>query len=141
MSWIDKQVEPGLVYYYRLVAEDLDGNASKPSPAVMNRAYDLRPLAPPPAQAVWNSSTGVVNVNWNTDGLTPDLEVSLQRAEAGNDFWARIKGWTPAATGQARDLNPSRGSTYEYKLRVRNKSGRTSDNEPIIGPISIPEAR
>jgi hypothetical protein len=141
MSWTDTQIEAGLVYYYRLVAEDFDGKTSKPSAAVRNRAYDLRPLAPPPAQAVWNSSTHVVDVNWKTDGLTPDLEVSLQRAEAGNDFWARIKGWTPAATGQVKDLNPSRGSTYEYKLRVRNKSGRTSDNEPIIGPISIPEAR
>jgi hypothetical protein len=139
LSWTDTMIDTNRNFYYRLVAEDLNHNASKPSPTVAARAYDTSRPVPPLAEALWNDAAHVVTVVWNPAQLPQDLELSLQRSDAEDDFWLRIKGWTPAIAGQIDDATLLGGSIYQYKLRARNKAGRTSDNEPVIGPISIPE--
>jgi hypothetical protein len=139
LSWVDSPVDANRLLYYRLVAEDSSGNSSKPSSPVVTRAFDTSRPVPPAAEATWDAASQTVKLTWSIAGLQPDLEVALQRAEAGDDFWSRIRGWTSAMAGQVDDLKPLRGFTYQYKLRVRNRAGRTSDNEPLIGPISIPE--
>lgn len=139
LSWTDVSVEPNKSLYYRLVVEDSNNNASQPSAAVAARAYDTSLPIPPLAGASWNALTQTVNVTWNTADLPDDLELSLQRSDAEDNYWLRVKGWTPASSGRIADSRLSRGSKYQYKLRARNKAGRTSDNEPVIGPISIPE--
>jgi len=140
LSWTDTTIETNKHFYYRLVAEDVNHNASNPSQIVVARAYDTSRPVPPSAEATWNAATQTVKVIWNTTNLPQDLELSLQRSDAADDdFWLRIKGWTPAIAGQIDDVRLLGGSTYQYKLRARNKAGRLSDNEPVIGPISIPE--
>ena len=139
LSWTDTAIETSQTLYYRLVAEDSSNNTSKPSPIVISRAYDLSRPVPPPAEALWNSATQTVNVMWNPANLPSDLELLLQRSTSDEIFWTRVTGWTPAAIGSLDDTKPGRGSTYQYRLRARNKVGRTSDNESVIGPIIIPE--
>lgn len=139
LSWTDTPVDANKSLYYRMVAEDINHNESKPSPIVVARAYDTSRPLPPHAGAIWNGAAHTVSVTWSTEALPDDLEVSLQRADAEDDLWLRIKGWTPAAAGEIDDVRVLGGSTYQYKLRARNKAGRLSDNEPVIGPISIPE--
>jgi hypothetical protein len=131
LNWTDTTIETN---------KDLNHNASTPSQIAVARAYDTSRPVPPSAEATWNAATQTVKVIWNTTNLPQDLELSLQRSDVADDeFWFRIKGWTPAIAGQIDDVRLLGGSTYQYKLRARNKAGRLSDNEPVIGPISIPE--
>jgi len=100
--------------------------------------YDGRPPVPPSASALWLSPQQLVEVAWSVANVPPGLEVMLLRSLVGDDYWNRATPWAPAASGSVRDAAVQSGSTYVYRLHVRAPSGRISENEPLIGPLSIP---
>jgi hypothetical protein len=88
--------------------------------------------------AVWDAVQRLVKVTWASGGLPADLELKLQRTVDGDDYWERIDGWVPASVGNIDDMRVAPGTTYHYRLLARNAAGRTSTNEPKIGPVVVP---
>jgi hypothetical protein len=79
-----------------------------------------------------------VHVTWPASGIAPDIQLSLQRADDGDDLWTRVQNWTAASAGQVDDPHAISGATYQYRLKARNGAGRLSHDEPVIGPLHIP---
>jgi len=135
-----------LPYQYRVVARRQAAIGpqafitvrSFPSNVGEGTPYDSSRPAPPAAAAAWNAARSVVEITWPTAGLAAGLEVALQRTEDGDEHWVRISGWVAASSGSIADAGARSGRSYRYRLRARTAAGRTSENEPIIGPIAVP---
>jgi hypothetical protein len=145
-AWRDGAVQPGKAYVYRIQAERLAATSatstravhSFPSAPGQGTGYDLTLPTPPAGSAVWVATDQVVRVTWTTSGLAPGMEILVQRMEQNLDSWARASGWIHAAAGTHDDPEPRSGRTYFYRLRVRDGTQKTSQDEPPIGRIAIP---
>ena len=64
-SYADRGLAGFVDYFYRLVAVDADGNASRASALATGRAYDRTPPAPPSwVSAAWNADRTAVSLSW-----------------------------------------------------------------------------
>jgi hypothetical protein len=53
-------------------------------------------------------------------------------------MWQRASGWVAATEASFDDIAAVSGQTYTYRLRARGRTGRASQDEPVIGPVTIP---
>jgi WD40 repeat protein len=145
-AYRDAAVLSDVPYQYRVVAvrqarSDLAATisvASLPSDAVGGVSYDARPPVPPLATAVWDATRAAVRVSWSPAGLPAGLELALQRLAEGDEMWQRASGWVAATEASFDDIAAVSGQTYTYRLRARGRTGRASQDEPVIGPVTIP---
>lgn len=126
VSWTDDEVDGGRTYYYRLTAEDGEGNVSRASPTYPVTAVDRRP----PAPAIWVSAEWVVlrgpddteepwpangqlpsdgrpAVKLVWEGHVPGESFMLSRRAPGQKTWAPV----PTPDGDASSTGPYR--TYD----------------------------
>ena len=101
-------------------------------------AFDAGPPTPPAATATWQPALSAVRIAWAATGLPAQLEVAVQRGDPLRDAWMAVGGFRPASTGFVDDAAVVSGFSYFYRLRSRNASGRTSEDERTIGPVTIP---
>ncbi len=122
ISWTDKGL-PGLVtFYYRIIALDTFGNASKPSKPVVARAFDDTPPSTCLPIVSWTASLMVVDVQWESEH-----ETLLQRKSmAGLGQWATILDWIPPGPQTYLDETVDPSNAYEYRLWFRKSTGAIS---------------
>lgn len=145
-AWLDRGLSPDQVYRYRVrVRRTVPVSAtntlaldSPPSALVEVRAFDARPLVPPPLQLAWEVGAGQVRIDWPVAGLDAGLQVRIERTPAGLGMFSRVLDWSAASAGTVADASVTSGQAYEYRLRVRSPDGRESSGEPLQGPLQIP---
>ena len=101
-------------------------------------AFDLTSPVAPPGSVVWLPQQQAVHITWTSAGLPSGLEVLIQRMDQSVEAWVRASDWILANVGFADDAAIETGHAYLYRLRVRNTLGRTSQNEALLGPVTIP---
>jgi fibronectin type 3 domain-containing protein len=74
----DSGLSTGLLYYYRVVAEDLGGNTSDPSAPASSYPRDLPPGAPTGLVALTGADEGDIDVSW---GANPEPDIDHYRLE------------------------------------------------------------
>lgn len=132
VQYVDPAAPAGRPVYYRLVAESGAGQRSPSS----ERLVVQPPKALPPSPPVWaepDVTTGEVDLRWVAE--EDDLECLLLRREAGT-LWRPLAPWGPAGDYGFTDLGVTAGTTYEYRVRVRDRVGHVVD-----GPRLRVEAR
>ena len=145
-AYRDSSVTVGVPYQYRV--EVARQAAAGPTTSVTIRslpsgvgeavAFDPRPPVPPQATASWQASQQTVLISWPIAGLPAALEVLAERMDILRDQWVAVREWIPAGSTPLQDPGAASGHTYLYRLRARNAAGRLSEDEPAIGPVSIP---
>lgn len=125
--WTDTPVPCLMSFYYRLVAVDIVGNVSVPSPAVTGRAFDDSRPAPP----TWNPAVAVgttpdeITLSWSS--AIADLRCLVQRRNASATLWENISNWLPRGTYTYSDRDRNPNLQYKYRLRVMDIAGKTND--------------
>jgi hypothetical protein len=145
-AWRDRTVTAGQRYQYRVQAVrratlgptgsiDIYSFASE---VVEGAPFDPRPPVPPTAEAAWQTAQHAVRISWLAAGLPAGLDVAVQRMDLIQEHWTTVSGWMAAASGGVEDTSVASGHSYLYRLRARNKLGRTSQKESEIGPVDVP---
>jgi hypothetical protein len=126
VAWIDSPVPGRVPLWYRLVAVDSSGKASRPTEAVLVRAFD----ASRPAHPAWNSTStdasGATVLAWTSPD--PTLRCLVQRRGHPAGQWTPVSSWLPRGTYTFTDTTRAPGLTYDYRLRVMNANGTTNDS-------------
>ena len=123
VEWVDDPVTGIMTLYYVLVAVDVAGNVSLPSPALPVRAFDDSSVAPP----TWNSSSidpqsGVLTLNWFASDN--NLSCLIQRRLKDSSAWENLSGWLPRGLYTFNDSQREEDEQYHYRLRVLNNEGK-----------------
>jgi hypothetical protein len=132
VQFVDTTAAAGRPVYYRLVAENAAGQRSPSA----SRLAVQRPKSPP-APPFWGTpSITVAEVDLRWGAQEDDLECLLLRREAGA-LWRPLAPWTPPGGYGFTDRTVAVGTTYEYRVRVRDRVGHVVDG-PLL-TIDIPE--
>ncbi len=90
-TWIDRDVERGGSYRYRITEVDGSGNESEPSREVEVVAVDSNPPEPPPAVSAIHSRRGV-EIAWQPSPAEDVIGYRVYRAAYRGDSWQQIGG-------------------------------------------------
>lgn len=144
LTWVDAEVAPGTLYYYRLDAVDLSDNRSPLAGVTSARAFD----ATPPAAPVWAApalTTGIsaagspqVTLAWQAAAGDPDLAILVQRRRVGERAWRSLGGWLPPGDLNYVDLGVRAGQSYEYRLRAMDGAGNRSVDSSPVESVAVP---
>lgn len=127
VQYVDTTVQAGRPVYYRLVAENAAGQRSPSS----ERLAVQPPKSQPPAPPVWGPATvtgGEVDLRWAA--AEDDLECLLLR-RTGGALWRPLAPWSAAGEYGFTDRGLAPGTTYEYRVRVRDRVGHVVDG-PLL---------
>jgi hypothetical protein len=128
LRWTDTGLRGARDYFYRLVAVDLAGNASRLSDPVGGRAIDTTP----PAAVQWNTTNPIVwapnaegrdvpHLTWQPLPNEPDVRFQVQRQQVGSAAWLAVSGWLSDVTYV--DNSAQEGVSYRYRLRAMDALG------------------
>jgi len=110
----DSGLPTGVLYYYRVIAEDVGGNTSGPSATASSYPRDLPPGAPTGLVALTGADEGEIDVSW---GANPEPDVDHYRLErdtsAGFSSPTSVEG-IPGTNYADAGLTP--GQTYYYRV-------------------------
>lgn len=146
--WTDDDRDPGVEWYYRIVAKDDAGSVSAASSSVGSRSFDTTPPTPPtgttaewvrlgpdgttqpyadptPTGERWQSA---ISLTWDTpDDLRVLVEMAVERPSS--DF-VRVSEWL---TGEDSYIAPLDDETLDYhvRLRVLDERGRQTTGTPV----------
>lgn len=120
-NYIDDDVNPGVTYFYRIVALDKAGNSSLKSPEINIKFID-RSRPEPPVITQCQEVEGAVIIAW--DGGDQEEDFILYRSQDGGPYVtiARLDG-----KFNYRDNALPESRTYAYKLKSVWGDGRKSD--------------
>lgn len=119
---------PG-TWFYRIVAEDVDGNRSRPSDLLCGTAV-LAPLVAP----VWDPPVRratVVSLSWRHPD--PQLSCLVERRAPADSLWLTVSGWLLRGVYSYDDQPPDLTAAWEYRLRVRDIKGQVANILPTVG--------
>ncbi len=128
VAYLDRQVEPGNLYAYQLVAIDDAGLESRHADIVRVKAVDLSLPDPPMlTSCIWNDD-GSITIEWTFD---PSRATTCLVYRSVNDgpftTRERVSGASTFTDKQVR-----KGQKYVYRLKTQWKDGRKSRfSEPI----------
>lgn len=134
LRFVDTTVEGGRNVWYRLVAEDANGNRSLPSEPLATRLPKREPPEPPTWATVVPGPSGGVELAWTA--AEDDLEPLVLRRRPGEPLWRPLGAWLPRGTGTLADDTATAGSTWEYRVRVRDRVGHVVEGP--VQAISLP---
>ncbi len=136
-TYEDRDVKKKETYHYTLVAEDLSGLRSGPSPAVQGRPYDdgIRPGVQD-LRAVYDPDKRTITLNWDyTPGTTE-----------GKYWFVVYRGGIDGPVGQIRaiksdertfvDKDISRRPVYRYAVRVMSSSTESPFSNEVVVSLS-----
>lgn len=129
---VDTTVEGGRSVWYRLVAEDGSGNRSLPSDPLATRLPKLAPPEPPAWVTAEPAPDGVELV-WSA--AEPDLEPLVLRRQPADPLWQPLGPWLPRGTKAFLDAGVEADTTYEYRLRVRDRVGHVVEGSVRTVPV------
>jgi hypothetical protein len=122
VEYLDAVAPVGRPIYYRLVAQDAQGQRS---PASVRLVVQL-PKRLPPDPPVWQPAAlapGQVSLAWTAE---PGLEsLVLRRGDA--PLWRPLGAWAAAGDYALVDDQVEAGTAYEYRVRVRDTVGHVVD--------------
>ena len=128
----DTTAEPGRSIYYRLVAEDRNGNRSAPSERLVVTLPKTQPPEPPVLGAPVVTS-GQIALQWTAP--EDDLECLVMR-RSGSAIWRSLGPWGPRGDYAFVDANIEAGAEYDYRVRVRDRIGLIVDS-PLLHVTAI----
>ncbi len=129
---VDAAVEPGRPVYYRLVAEDEGGSRSQASDRLAIQLPKMQPPAPP----VWSPhllTLGEVALTWTA--AETDLACLVLRRSEGT-LWRALGPWASPGDYAFDDTQVVAGTTYAYRIRVRDRVGHVVDG-PVLDVTAI----
>ncbi|MEW6027431.1 MAG: fibronectin type III domain-containing protein [Planctomycetota bacterium] len=118
-SWVDTDILPDTVYYYRLFGWNSGGYGGYSDVASLTTPFWL-PLAPDQL-AAWAVSASQINLSWR-DNSNNETEFSIERSPNGTGSWAQIATATDNATTYSNRYLSS-GTTYYYRVRAYDSIG------------------
>ncbi len=127
VQYVDATAEPGRTIHYRLVAEDSAGHRSPSSELLVVRLPKRLPPAPP-AWIPPEVSPGTVDLRWTA--VEGDLACLLLR-RANGSIWRPLAPWGPPGDYAFSDVSIVAGTTYEYRVRVRDHVGHVVDGPTL----------
>jgi hypothetical protein len=131
VQYLDNAAPVGRAVYYRLVAQDAQGQRS----AASARLVVQLPKRQPPEAPVWVApilAPGEVALAWTAE---PELEcLVLRRGDA--PLWRALGPWAPPGDYARVDDGVTPGTEYEYRVRVRDSVGHVVDG-PILNVTAI----
>ena len=107
--------------FYRVVAEDDNGNQSDPSGLSSARAVDPSLPSPPAPSATWTADGNggqEIEITWSSAN-----ETLLQRRPASGGGWKPVTNWLPPDSHTVSDSSVDPSAGYEYRLRARKATG------------------
>jgi hypothetical protein len=127
MAWTDSTITPLQTHYYLLVALDVSGNVSTPSPAIAGRAYDDALPAVPQLSAAWTATSPPAQVllDWNAQ-----VESLLEVRPDNLATWSPGSLWLPSGA-QSLSLPLDTGRSWSFRLRVRKATGAIALSQPV----------
>ena len=128
IRFVDATVEGGRGAWYRLVAEDANGNRSLPSDPLATRLPKREPPDPPAWATAGPAPGGGVELAWSA--TEDDLEPLVLRRRPDDPLWRPLGAWLPRGTTTFLDEGTEAGVTYEYHVRVRDRVGHV-----VSGPV------
>jgi autotransporter-associated beta strand protein len=136
-NYADTSLPAGTTYYYRVLANNVDGNSP-----YSNTAQTSTPAAQPPATPGGLTATGVatnqINLTWidnsgNEDGF------NLERSTNGGNYTSI--GVVPAGVTNYADLGLATGTAYFYRVQAfRSCWGNSAYSAPASAATFAPPA-
>jgi len=129
LTWTDTNATGGREWYYRILAEDTDGNASTPTDLLTARS-----LAPVPVPPLWNQAIRTptsIELSWTHPD--PRIAAQVERRRTGTVApWVAVTGgWLPRGvmsfSDETADEHP-----WQYRLRVRDRFDQLCPTFPVI---------
>ncbi|MCA9756527.1 MAG: fibronectin type III domain-containing protein [Candidatus Eisenbacteria bacterium] len=133
--------EPGVTYYFALVAEDEAGNQSPISNAISVTMPQIQDTAPPsvPEGLHTQASQGIVELTWEA---SPEPDVAgyrVHRRLLGESVTHVVADHVPQETFS--DASAEAGATYAYSVSSKDNAGNVSARSSeawITIPASLP---
>jgi hypothetical protein len=134
VRFVDTTIEGGRSVWYRVVAEDSEGNRSLPSDALATRFPKREPPSPPTWVTTEPAPGGGVELTWSA--AEDDLEPLVLRRQPGDPLWAPRGPWLPRGTTSFLVADAAAGTTYQYRLQVRDRVGHLVEGpvQTVINP-------
>jgi fibronectin type 3 domain-containing protein len=129
-TWVDENLGPLRVFYYRVAAVNAAGGEGHATPEA--RAVTKPEPLPPSGLAVASQRLGANVLRWEPN-VEPDVAgYRLQRRREGADGWDRVATLGPEQTS-ADDAAVGAGERVAYRLRAFDADGLESDpSDPIV---------
>ena len=139
VSYVDKNVDPEKVYWYRVRAFDHNGNKSKPSPSISTYTFEIKSLPKPVNLKAdlkkQRDGSCSVELSWET-GISrypkSFLGFVVFRSFAKNHGYRQIS--QPSKDMQFIDTAVAPGMTCWYKVQAFDSNG---DRSPTSDSVSI----
>jgi fibronectin type 3 domain-containing protein len=130
--YIDLAVKPGTLYFYSLLAVDLDGLRSQPSPPI--RAFTRSPPLPPTG-LVGRLEAGRLLLSWNEPSADPNV--------AGYLVYQKINyHWQPIARTPQPHFElavPGAGAVHKFRVSAYVADGLESKPSKVLRIVLEPQ--
>ena len=128
LTWTDPNATAGREWFYRILAEDADGNASTPTDVLTARSLVEKP-APPTWIAFTRSSTSLL-LKWQHPQART---ASLVESRSGAGPWRSLAGgWQPRGLFELEVPDADVTINVVYRVRVRNITNIESESSAIL---------
>ncbi len=131
-AYVDRAVEPGLLYVYRVTAVDRDGNEGRPSAPVLAVLVDETPPDPPSGLVAEAGEDGVVTIRWEPSPSPDVAQVQLFRRVGSDASWSVIGAFRPGTTRAEDRIDPWAGYTYHYAVAALDAGGNLGPRTPEV---------
>lgn len=130
LRFIDRKVQVGIQYYYRVVFVDEFGNLSKASEPIATTPRSFAPPQPPTLFAE-RTATDTVNLSWHANHN--EGEVKVQRKRSGEGQWLDVTPDWLLPTGTAVDTAAK--GIVAHRLLLRDAKGRVVYTVQVISEV------
>lgn len=120
-EFVDRYVQPGASYWYRLVAVDANGNRSDPTDPVVVRVGSIE-IPSPAAPTARFMTDPFPQVRIEFAAAPPGMAVMVQIRQGENGRWTALAGPIEGQS-QALDPNPPARDPVFYRILYRDAGG------------------
>ncbi len=125
-SYLDKNVEPEMVYWYRVKAVDLDSNVSAPSPAISAFTYEINTITKPARIRIKQDGCKIV-LQWQGAANASNQNISyvIFRSTDAKQGYRQLG--EPVQVEEFIDSSVASGMVLWYRIQTFDKKGDRSE--------------
>jgi len=136
-NYADTSLPTSTAYYYRVVANNADGNSLNSNTAQAS-TQAAQPPATPSGLTAAGVATNQINLTWN-DNSTNEDGFNLERSTNGGNYTSI--GIVAAGITNYSDTGLATGTTYFYRVQAfRSCWGNSSYSAPVTAATLVPPA-
>ncbi|HTG45953.1 MAG TPA: fibronectin type III domain-containing protein [Verrucomicrobiae bacterium] len=134
-AFLDAELAPATVYYYRIRAFNLEGNSAYS--AEVTASTPERPLNPPLAPALQLAGTATTRVDLTWNDVATELGYKLERKTGVAGTWTEFPALAANLSAYA-DSAVLPSTEYYYRLRAFNADGNSAYSSEVHAATAAP---